>query len=201
MTVLLLCHRFVWKGCMRGSRLLNLSQKLVALGNKSFFFFFFLRFPRNKPKYFVLTEWSLTSIHEQGTAAAATLQSCHQVGFSPPAEVCALQCVLSTKTAPSSLSVKRQKCCAATLPAAVWLSVAEHLRVPCWLTEPRTTQPQDRLSLPLATLRRCKSSRRDWASWTWTLAGRQMEEKKTNALHTFTLLCVLQRTELPVPNV
>lgn len=79
--------------------------------------------------------------------------------FSTPAEVCALQCALSTKTAPSSLSVWRQKCCAATLPTAVWLSVAEHLCVPCWLTEPRTTQPQDQLSFPVPSkwAERCKT--------------------------------------------
>lgn len=69
--------------------------------------------------------------HEQrAAAAAAALHPRHQVGFSPPAVVCALPCVLSTITGLSCLSAKRQKCCAATLLSAVWLCVAEHLRVP-----------------------------------------------------------------------
>lgn len=62
----------------------------------------------------------------------------HQVGYSSfPSGVCVPQCVLSSKTARSSLSAKRRKCCAATQPTAVWLSVAEHLCVTRWLTEPQ----------------------------------------------------------------
>lgn len=124
-----------------------MSQKWVALGNKSRFLF--LPLPEEQAQIFVLTEWSVTSMYISRGTAAVALRSRHEVGFSSPAEVYAPQCVLSTKAALSSLSVRRQKCCAAALLTAVWLSVAGHLRVPCWLTEPRTTQPQDCLFLPM----------------------------------------------------
>lgn len=54
------------EGWMRGSRLLGMSQKLFALGNKSisFIYLFFLSpLPEERAQTFVLTDWSLTFMY------------------------------------------------------------------------------------------------------------------------------------------
>lgn len=86
--------------------------------SEEYIFFLFLQLLGSKPSYlfFWLNDPCLPP-HEQRPAVVA-LRLLRQVGFSPPAEIYALQCVLSTTTAVSSLSVKKQQCCAATLPSA-----------------------------------------------------------------------------------
>lgn len=88
----------LFRGLEERELLAQYVSKISSSGGKIWFFDFSVSCGTSPD---ICSDWMMRDIyvHKQGTAAVSPHPR-HQVGFSTPAEVCALQCVLSTKTAP-----------------------------------------------------------------------------------------------------
>lgn len=144
-TVLILCHRFVQRGGWDWDTCSICLKKKKNSSSGEWKTFFLLSPACWGASLVICSDWMIHvfMLTSRGLLQQLFVPAIRWV-FPLLLRSNAPQCVLSTKTALSCLSAKRQKCCAATLPSAVWLSVAEHLCVPPltdWTKDNAVTSP------------------------------------------------------------
>lgn len=149
-TVLILCHRFVRRGGWDWDTCSICLKKNSSSGEWKTVFYC-PRLLRSKPSYLFWLNDPCLHAHEQ-RAAAAALHPRHQVGFSPPAEVeCPAVCPFYQNSTVLPFSEETEMLCSKPCPVLCGFLLQSTCASPRWLTEPRTTQSQVRLSLPVAS--------------------------------------------------